>query len=362
MAIENGNKVVKAKVLQVAYTTAQWAAAETAAKVISKGQIVAELTTGGKTKLKMGDGVNTFANLPYITGDVEVDNTLKVAGQAADAKATGDAIANVMRSGLTIQSTGAVTGTVTAMLGETVTMETTLANIDASKITTGTIDIDRLPQAALERLIIVANQAARLALTTAQVQNGDVVKEEDTGLMYFVKDDTKLGTADAADAFEEFTAGMASAVEWSNVRNHPTMDSTLSQVGAIAEANAVGLALANKVDVVAGKQLSTEDFTTAEKTKLSNLTDNDPATALVVTGIKQSSSSVTVDKGDVVVDKSYVGLGNVTNDAQVKGLASGTTNGNIVTWGTDGYTVADSGVAAANVVLDTDTLILNCIL
>ena len=43
------------------------------------------------------------------------------------------------------------------------------------------------------------------------------------------------------------------------------------------------------------------------------------------------------------VTKTQVGLGNVTNDAQVKGLATGTTSGHIVTWGDDGYTVADSG-------------------
>lgn len=43
------------------------------------------------------------------------------------------------------------------------------------------------------------------------------------------------------------------------------------------------------------------------------------------------------------VTKTQIGLGNVTNDAQVKGLATGTTSGHIVTWGDDGYTVADSG-------------------
>ena len=43
------------------------------------------------------------------------------------------------------------------------------------------------------------------------------------------------------------------------------------------------------------------------------------------------------------VTKVQIGLSNVTNDAQVKGLATGTTNGHIVTWGDDGYTVADSG-------------------
>ena len=44
---------------------------------------------------------------------------------------------------------------------------------------------------------------------------------------------------------------------------------------------------------------------------------------------------------------SEVGLGNVTNNAQVKGLASGTTSGHVVTWGADGYTVADSGYTIA---------------
>jgi len=46
---------------------------------------------------------------------------------------------------------------------------------------------------------------------------------------------------------------------------------------------------------------------------------------------------------------SKVGLGNVTNNKQVKGLSSGTTSGHLVTWGADGYTVADSGVAIGNV-------------
>ena len=43
------------------------------------------------------------------------------------------------------------------------------------------------------------------------------------------------------------------------------------------------------------------------------------------------------------VTKTEVGLGNVTNDAQVKGLASGTTTGHLIAFGADGYTVADSG-------------------
>lgn len=92
-------------------------------------------------------------------------------------------------------------------------------NIDASKITSGTISIDRLPKGALERLTVVANAAARKALTTATVQNGDTVKETDTGLMYYVKDETKLST-DAG--WEVYTAGSAAYVPWSGVTGKPS--------------------------------------------------------------------------------------------------------------------------------------------
>lgn len=44
---------------------------------------------------------------------------------------------------------------------------------------------------------------------------------------------------------------------------------------------------------------------------------------------------------------SSVGLDNVTNDKQVKGLSEGTTENHIVTWGANGYTVKDSGYTIA---------------
>lgn len=47
-------------------TTEQWAADT---EVQTKGSACVEFTADGKTKLKIGDGVNTFADLPYIGGD-----------------------------------------------------------------------------------------------------------------------------------------------------------------------------------------------------------------------------------------------------------------------------------------------------
>ena len=133
-------------------------------------------------------------------------------------------------SNKTITLTGAVSGSVTTDFSTNPSITTT---IDASKITTGTLPLSVIPQGALERLIPVANKAARLALKAADVQNGDVVKENDTGLMYFVSDDTKLGTE---AAFTVFTSGSASAVPWSGVTGKPTF-ATVATSGKYTDLN-----------------------------------------------------------------------------------------------------------------------------
>lgn len=119
----------------------------------------------------------------------------------------------------TIALSGAVTGSVSSDFGDNVTISTTLANFDASKIASGTISIDRLPKAALERLVVVANDTARFALTTATVQSGDTVKVTSTGKMYLIKDESKLNSE---DGYEPYTAGQASSVPWSGVTGKPS--------------------------------------------------------------------------------------------------------------------------------------------
>lgn len=127
--------------------------------------------------------------------------------------------ATKLQAARTIALSGAVTGSVSSDFGSNVTISTTLANFDASKIASGTISIDRLPKAALERLIVVADDTARFALTTATAQSGDTVKVTSTGKMYLIKDESKLS---GEDGYEPYTASQASSVPWSGVTGKPS--------------------------------------------------------------------------------------------------------------------------------------------
>jgi hypothetical protein len=127
--------------------------------------------------------------------------------------------ATKLQAARTIALSGAVTGSASSDFGSNITISTTLANFDASKITSGTIDIDRLPKAALERMVVVADDAARFKLTTATAQVGDTVKVTATNKMYLVKDDSKLNTE---DGYEPYTASSASSVPWSGVTGKPS--------------------------------------------------------------------------------------------------------------------------------------------
>lgn len=113
-------------------------------------------------------------------------------------------------------------GRVTTNEGDITTLKKDIKAIDASWITTGTIAIDRLPATVIERMYVAENAAALKDLTTEQVQNGDTVKLADTKKMYYVIADDKLGTEAYMDAFTEYTAGIASSVDWAGVLNHPT--------------------------------------------------------------------------------------------------------------------------------------------
>ena len=111
------------------------------------------------------------------------------------------------------------------------TVAGTAQTMDAANLT-GTIDIERIPAAALERVVTVADDTARFALTTDDVQVGDTVKVTSTNLMYMVKDTSHL---DSAAGYEEYYAGNAASVPWSGVTGKPSTYTPSTHTHVIAD-------------------------------------------------------------------------------------------------------------------------------
>ena len=146
------------------------------------------------------------SNTTYSTGTSTYSGTTKLYS------ATGSATDGAMTQAATTSAlSGKANSSHTHQSGD-------IVSLDAGKLT-GTISIDRLPAGALERCIVVADDTARKALTTAKAQVGDTVKVTATGLMYLIVDDTKL---DQDAGYVEYTAGSASRVPWSGVSGKPT--------------------------------------------------------------------------------------------------------------------------------------------
>ena len=120
---------------------------------------------------------------------------------------TGNAdTATTLKTARTIGVKAGAGGTAgTATFNGGANIEIIIPNIDATKLT-GIVPISNLPQAALERVVHVTNQAARFQLTTAKVQLGDTVIQDDTGVMYIVVDESNLNSA---AGYEEYAAATA---------------------------------------------------------------------------------------------------------------------------------------------------------
>lgn len=356
-------------------TTANWSASTL---VLLKGEQAIEIPESGEYKLKIGDGVNTFKDLPYVamtpteiknlinsgavqtvslssgtnngTVKLTVDGTVtdniavKGLGSAAytnsNAYATaghGHSISGVSGLQAALDSKSAVGHTHDDRYYTESEMNTKLAgkansshthgsgditSLDASKLT-GTINIERLPAGALERCVIVADDAARLKLTTKDVQKGDTVKVTATGKMYFVIDDSKLSTE---DGYTVYTAGTATSVPWSGVTGKPSTFTPSAHTHTIANITGLQNALNGKansshthsIDNVTGLQSALDGKASSGHTHslfsgeihFSTGTYKDPADG-ISTAIKAS--------GGIAADVFYEGLTKLSDKYQAKG-------------------------------------------
>lgn len=103
---------------------------------------------------------------------------------------------------------------------------------DASAVVSGVFPLARIPAAALERIYVAADSAARYSLTTAEVQNGDVVRQADDGTFWIVVDDAQL---DSVDGYQAFTAGVASTMPWIGLTDVPDNISAFAALTGAAD-------------------------------------------------------------------------------------------------------------------------------
>lgn len=111
----------------------------------------------------------------------------------------------------------------------------TIPSIDAASIT-GVLPLNTIPHGALERLVHVENKTARFQLTNTQVQTGDSVIQDDTGVMYIVVDDTHLNS-DAG--YQEYKAGTALEATHAVNADNATNATTAGKVGRSLSVNLI---------------------------------------------------------------------------------------------------------------------------
>lgn len=213
--------------------------ADTIKSKIGKGEIAIKHPEAGGASLFTVDAKGAAVEFPSVStveskistavGNKNVSATgdTYVSASASNNKvtvgATSSLIDAVRKANSAVQQltlTGAVTGSATSTAG-TMTLETTLSGLDASKITSGTISIDRLPQGALERLFLLTDKNAALTkYKEGGIQEGDSVKlTGDSNTMYIC---IASGKTTFDDAFTPYTAGSATSVPWAGVTGKPS--------------------------------------------------------------------------------------------------------------------------------------------
>lgn len=202
-----------------------------------------------------------------------LDGKLPTSGTAASA--------TKLANSRTFSITGGVTASGVSFNG-TGNVALNVTSIDPSKIS-GTIPLSKLPAGALERLVVVDDQEAMYALTTAQVQLGDTVQVGENGPMYRVVDEANL---DNATGYKAYTAGSASSVPWSGVTGKPGTFTPAAHTHDIDDVSGLQSALNGKLSTTG----------TAAKATADSSGQNIAGT--YIKGLSVSGRTVTYTKGD----------------------------------------------------------------
>lgn len=219
--------------------------------------------------------------------------------------------------------------------GDTATV--TIPSVPATCLN-GVIPLANIPQGAIEKLVHVANQAARFKLDTSSVQTGDTVLQDDTGIMYIVVDDTKLSSA---DGYQEYKAGMAAKA------SEATKDSSGQQINStyIKGLSVSGTTITYTRGDNSTGTITTQDTNTTYSAgagiSLSGTTFSNSGVRSIATG--SANGTISVNTNGTTANVSVKGLGSAAyTNSTAYAAASHTHN----------YAGSSSAGGAANSVVD----------
>lgn len=229
---------------------------------ISKAEVIALINSKGyitEADIPSLTGGAAATSGQYVSGVTVSGHNVTVTKAALPTSVSGNAgTATKLATSRVIAIAGAVQGSATFDGSNNVSINSTLNGFDASKITSGTINADRLPEipiskipaAAMERLYVVESQSAAMSLT---IQEGDVVQIGSGGPMYFCVSES---ASTFATKFKEFTAGSATSVPWSGVTGKPTF-ATVATSGSYND-------LTNKPTIPSLSGYATQNWVTSQ--------------------------------------------------------------------------------------------------
>ena len=206
---------------------------DTASRLATPRTVSLTGAVAGSGSFDGSKNVSISTTLSDIDAAKITSGTLPVA-RGGTGRTDGKAVA--LASSRTISLAGAVTGSVSFDGSKAVSINTALSGFDAAKITSGTIDLERIPAAALERLVVVANVAALLALDSADIQTGDTVQitaassidgeSYPANAMFRVTNGAVFTGSQTEQTVKTglvaYTAGAAASVPWSGVTGKPS--------------------------------------------------------------------------------------------------------------------------------------------
>lgn len=266
---------------------------------ISEAEVIALINSKGyitEADIPSLTGGAAATSGQYVSGVTVSGHNVTVTKAALPTSVSGNAgTATKLATSRVIAIAGAVQGSATFDGSSNVSINSTLNGFDASKITSGTINADRLPEipiskipaAAMERLYVVESQSAAMSLT---IQEGDVVQIGSGGPMYFCVSES---ASTFATKFKEFTAGSATSVPWSGVTGKPTF-ATVATSGSYND-------LTNKPTIPSLSGYATQNWVTSQ----GYLTSIPTATASVLGGVK-IGSNISVSSGTISLTSANV--------------------------------------------------------